>query len=122
MKLADPESKQYTTKGVSVCVLKYLVKNFTERYEAIAAPTASSSAVWDAAACLDSNSVGNLSTAAAPIMGVANKKENLSASSCAKPTMSPPAIVDPVRENPGNSASTCIPPTLADCHHDTSAA
>ena len=93
-------------KGVRVVVPKYLVRNFTAIYEAIAAPAAPSNAVSSMVASPDAKSPGNFSTAAAPIIGVASKNENLSASSCANPTMRPPAIVDPVRENPGSSART----------------
>ena len=42
-KLIDPASKQYSANGVSVLVSKYLVKNFTDKYEAIAAQVAPSS-------------------------------------------------------------------------------
>ena len=43
---------------------------------------------------------GNSSAAAAPIIGVANRNETLSASSRARPIMSAPASIDPVRANP----------------------
>jgi hypothetical protein len=51
-------------KGVRVLVLKYLVRNFTDRYAAIAAPAAPSNAVSIAAAFLDTKSAGSLSAAA----------------------------------------------------------
>jgi hypothetical protein len=42
--LIDPASKQYMANGMSVLVLKYLVKNFTDKYEPIAAQIAPSRA------------------------------------------------------------------------------
>ena len=36
------------------------------------------------------------------MIGVESKNEKRTASSCERPVKSPPAIVEPVRENPGN--------------------
>lgn len=79
--LINPKNKQYKANGVSVLVLKYLVKNLTETYEAVAAQVAPSSAVSIAGASLEAKSIGSLRAAAAPIIGVARRNENLSASS-----------------------------------------
>ena len=65
----------------------------------------------------DFKSLGNSRTAAAPIIGVANKKENLTASSRDNPTNNPPVIADPVLESPGIKAKTCINPILVDCQN-----
>lgn len=68
-----------------------------------------------AASCWWENSPGSLSAAAAPIIGVAKRNENLAESSCDRPTNKLPVMAEPVREKPGISASACMRPTLIDC-------
>ena len=65
------------------------------------------------------NNCGNSSAAAAPMIGVASKKEKRTASSWERPFNNPPAIAEPVRENPGMSARICIVPTLIPCHNES---
>jgi len=79
--LIDPASKQYMANGMSVLVLKYLVKNFTDKYEPIAAQIAPSRAPSIVVASPEANNTGSFSAPAAAIIGVARRKENLSASS-----------------------------------------
>ena len=79
--LKAPKSRQYIANGVSVLVLKYLVKNFTDRYDAIAAQAAPSRAASIVGASVEASSTGNLKMAAAAIIGVAKRKEKRSASS-----------------------------------------
>ena len=70
-----------TVKIMSVLVLKYLVRNFTDKYEAIAAQLAPSRAASIACASFEASSSGSLRAAAAAIIGVAKRNEKRSASS-----------------------------------------
>jgi hypothetical protein len=54
---------------------------------------------------LELKRLGNLRSAAAPMMGVASKKLKRAASSLLSPASSPPAIDDPDLDMPGKSAA-----------------
>ena len=62
------------------------------------------------AVALEPNSSGSLSTAAAPMIGVASRNAKRAASSLESPASRPPPIVAPEREKPGSSASACAAP------------
>ena len=61
------------------------------------------------------SSSGSLSSAAAPMIGVASRKAKRAASLFERPTSRPPPIVAPEREKPGISASACAAPTPNAC-------
>ena len=68
---------------------------------------------------LEPSSSGSLSSAAAPMIGVASRKAKRAASSLESPTSRPPAIVAPEREKPGMSAIAWAAPTPSASRQDT---
>src|SRR5579883_3468666 len=97
MRARAPAAIQYIAKGLRVFALKYRCRNVADAQAATAAESAPMRAIpisWLPA----EKSSGSLSAAAAPMMGVAMRKEYRSASSWERPTNKLPVMVDPVRE------------------------
>jgi len=72
---------QYIANGVSVFVLKYFVKNRTEKYAAIPEAKNPAQIGKKSVVAFAVKSSGSFSADAAKIMGVASKKEKRAASS-----------------------------------------
>ena len=85
-------------------VWKYLTRKRTDKKAVRAAQSAPMMVALRKEAAEAVNNSGSLAMAAAPMMGVASKKLKRAASSLFKPNNKPPAMEEPEREIPGNSA------------------